>query len=78
LVTEAIPGERSRRRQRALPLGQVHAAAGRHRYPIPLPMGASTSAHEIIRQYRSVIIWCADLNAMVAYAQLDFEILAAK
>ncbi|PSN11438.1 hypothetical protein C7293_24310 [filamentous cyanobacterium CCT1] len=78
LTTDSNPANPSSRSPSALPLGKMQVRAGKHRYPITVPGSAATSANETLRQYRSVIIWCAELNTTVAYAQLNFEALAAK
>jgi len=38
---------------------------GKHRYPI--------SMVNDISQYQSVVIWCAELNAMMVYAPVGFS-----
>ncbi|WP_017300567.1 DM13 domain-containing protein [Nodosilinea nodulosa] len=78
LVKETVPVDNSRHSQDALFLGKMHAAAGKHRYPIAVPMAESTSINETIRQYHSVILWCSELNAMVAYSPLEIELLVSK
>ncbi len=55
---------------RAIPLGNIQATAGKHRYPIP--------ATNNINQYQSVVIWCADLDAMIGYATLEGDVLATE
>ncbi|PSR16295.1 hypothetical protein C8255_18615 [filamentous cyanobacterium CCP3] len=78
LVTDPEPGNLSEQSPSALALGKMHIRAGKHRYPIAIPHSTSMSDDETLRQYQSVIIWCAELNTMLAYAQLNFEMLAAK
>ncbi|MBD1915176.1 MULTISPECIES: DM13 domain-containing protein [Cyanophyceae] len=41
-------------------LGKTQPLSGKHRYPIPTVNDIS--------QYQSVVIWCAELNAMMDYA----------
>ncbi|MGG6242314.1 DM13 domain-containing protein [Nodosilinea sp. AN01ver1] len=78
LITDANPVNPSARSPAALFLGKMQVRAGKHRYPITVPVSASMSADETLRQYRLVVVWCAELNATVAYAQLNFEALAAQ
>lgn len=77
LVTDPNPVSRSRQSPSALPLGKMNLRAGKHRYSIPLAITDSGPADTTLRQYQSVIIWCAEFNTMMAYAQLEFEALAA-
>ncbi|HSM83497.1 MAG TPA: DM13 domain-containing protein [Nodosilinea sp.] len=69
LVTTAPPTAAADEIPPALSLGKVLTTAGKQRYPIPLPV--VTSAAAALGPYRSVIIWCAELDAMVAYAPLQ-------
>ena len=78
LVTELNPRSLSVQSPSALTLGKMHTRAGKHRYPIAIPTATSISVSETLRQYQSVVIWCVELNTVVAYAQLNFEVLTAE
>lgn len=60
LTTAPLPAD-----GKGLSLGKMHTLAGKHRYPIPTV--------DDISQYQSVVIWCAELNAMLGYAPLVVE-----
>lgn len=55
---------------RALPLGNMQATAGKHRYIIP--------AITDIGQYQAVVIWCAELDVMMGHATLEFDLSGAQ
>ena len=60
LTAAPLPADRE-----GLLLGKMRPLAGQHRYPIPTAKDIS--------QYQSVMIWCAELNAMMGYAPLAFN-----
>ncbi|MGF1457419.1 MAG: DM13 domain-containing protein [Leptolyngbyaceae cyanobacterium] len=53
------------RRDRAVMLGPLHPVAGQQRYPIPAAVD--------VNQYRSVAIWCPELNAVLGYLPVSVD-----
>lgn len=63
LDTTPTPDHQTLTSDRALQLGQLQRLAGRQHYAIPASVDVS--------QYRSVVIWCPEFNAIIGYAPVE-------